>query len=62
MSIKDLSHNEYLELCQRYYMKNVNANPSYFELTAADGLIDRSNIEKEYSGVNFSKDDFFCNL
>lgn len=68
MKIEDLTENEYLELCQNYISRfwsdseNGTTSPSADDLAVADELVDRQVIEDYYAGVEFEKEDFFCNL
>ncbi len=67
MTVKDLTKDEYLELCQNYISEFWNddehgtTSPSADDLVVADELVNRQVIENYYDGVVFSKDDFFCN-
>lgn len=68
MIVKDLTKDEYLELCQNYISEfstddeHGTTSPSVNELAVADELVDRQVIEDYYAGVEFGKEDFFCNL
>lgn len=68
MTVKELTEDEYLELCQNYISRfwsdseNGTTSPSADDLAVADELVDRSIIENYYAGVEFGKEDFFCNL
>lgn len=68
MTIHDLSPEEYLELCQRcitefwFDGEDGTTSPSYQDLATANELVDRDVIENYYCGVEFVKEDFFCNI
>ena len=67
MKVEDLTKDEYLELCQHYISEfwsdseHGTTSPSTGDLAAADELVDRSIIENYYAGIEFAKEDFFCN-
>ena len=72
MTIKDLSKDQLYELKQRYLMKLADEGtfaevmdvdydePSYEDLANADEIVPDDVIEREYEGVCFVEDDFFC--
>lgn len=60
MSVEELSREQLIELKQNYYCNVLNNNASYGELADIDNLVSDEEIFKEYSGVIFTNDDFFC--
>ncbi|MBQ7818604.1 MAG: hypothetical protein IJ341_02785 [Bacteroidales bacterium] len=66
MTSRDLSPDQFKELCQRYITDNwtdsVNHTtaPAYDDLSNADELVDEEIIHNYYEGITFTNDDFFC--
>ena len=72
MTIQDLSKDQLHELKERYIMKLEDEGafaevmdvdydePSYEDLANADEIVPDDVIEREYAGVCFVEDDFFC--
>ena len=72
MDIRELSKDQMHELKERYLMKladegsfaevlDVDYNePSYGDLTNADEIVPDDVIFREYEGICFVPDDFFC--
>lgn len=66
MTSRDLSPDQFKELCQRYITDNwtdsVNntTSPSYDDLANAEELVAEDVIHDYYEGVVFTNDDFFC--
>lgn len=72
MTIKDLSKDQLHELKECYLMKLADEGtfaevmgvdydaPSYGDLADADEIVPDDVIEREYEGVCFVEDDFFC--
>ena len=72
MDVLQLSKDQLLELKQRYLTEladegsyaevlDVDYNePSYWDLANADDIVPDDVIFKNYDGVDFVKDDFFC--
>lgn len=72
MTIKDLSKDQLYELKQRYLMKLADEGtsaevmdvdydePSYEDLANAGDTVPDDVIEREYEGVCFVENDFFC--
>lgn len=61
MTVKELNRNELMELKQKYYCQK-NDNVSYEELIAIDKLVSDNEIFDTYNHMEFTKNDFFCNL
>ena len=64
MTVNELTREELRELKSRHYTEKLDSrgeSPSYAELANIDNLITDAEIMAEYAGVNFVKDDFFCN-
>ena len=74
MTIKELSKDQLHELKERYLMKLADEGtfaevmgvdydaPSYGDLANADEIVPDDVIEREYEGVCFVEDDFFCTV
>lgn len=60
MSVEELSREQLIELKQNYYCNVLNNNASYGELADIDNLVSDEEIFKEYGGIIFTNDDFFC--
>ena len=60
MKVDELNRDELTELKRNYYSEK-NKNVSYGELSFIDDLVTDSEIYKEYEGVEFTSEDFFCN-
>lgn len=66
MTVQELNHEQYKELCQRYItefwtdLEEGTASPSYYDLAHADELVSEDVIYRYYDGVKFTADDFFC--
>lgn len=63
LGLKDLTPEQKSELKQRYLTDKYDANgrtPSQGELAKADELVSDEELEKEYDGIDFVNDDFFC--
>jgi hypothetical protein len=72
MEVRELSKDQMLELKQNYLTKladegtfaevmDVDYNePSYWDLANADDIVPDDVIFREYDGVCFVTDDFFC--
>lgn len=58
MIVRDLNRQQLDELKQTYVCERVE-NPSYEDLTDGYDIKDEV-IFKEYDGINFTNDDFFC--
>ncbi len=61
MTVKELSRSELIELKQKHYSQK-NSNISYSEMTFIDELVSDSEIFRAYENVEFTEEDFFCNL
>lgn len=72
MTIKELSKDQLHELKERYLMKLADEGtfaevldvdydaPSYGDLANADEIVPDDVIFREYDGIDFVKDDYFC--
>lgn len=60
MTVNQLNHAQREQLKQTYYCERVNNAPTWGELADIDALVSDAEIEREYSGVEFSDDDFFA--
>ena len=60
MTVYDLNRDQLIELKQRYYIENVNKNPSYGELMDIDDLVSDKEVYDEYSHIDFVPEDFFA--
>ena len=72
MEVRELSKDQLLELKQNYLSKladegsyaeicDVDYNePSYWDMANADEIVPDDVIFREYEGVHFVMDDFFC--
>lgn len=66
MTSRELSSEQYKELCQRYITDNWTdsvkntISPAYDDLVNADELVAEDVIHDYYEGVVFTNDDFFC--
>jgi len=72
MDVRELSREQMHELKERYLMQladegnfasvlNVNYDaPSYWDMANADEIVPDDVIFREYEGVDFVPDDFFC--
>lgn len=72
MTLQELSKEQVHELKERYLMKLADEGtftevldvdydePSYEDLANADEIVPDDVIEREYEGVCFVDDDFFC--
>lgn len=72
MDVRDLSREQLVELKQRYLTQLADEgtfaevvgrdydSPSYGDLADADEIVPDDVIYRQYEGVNFVKDDFFC--
>ena len=72
MKLQDLSKDRLIELKERYLIKLADEGtfaevmgvdydaPSYGDLANADSIVPEEVIEREYDGVCFVEDDFFC--
>lgn len=72
MDVHELSKNQMLELKQSYLTKLADEGsyaevldcdynePSYWDLANADDIVPDDCIFREYEGVDFVNDDFFC--
>ena len=66
MTVRELSHEQYKELCQAYITEfwsdneDGTSSPSYYELACADELVAEDVIYNYYDGINFTDDDFSC--
>ena len=58
MTVHDLSHEQLIELKQTLLCRD--DSPSYGDLADADELVSDETVFKEFDGVEFSNDDFFC--
>lgn len=64
MRVQELSKDELLELKSRHYTELLDRkgeSPSYGELANVETLVSDEEIYEEYDGIDFVKDDFFCN-
>ncbi len=64
MTVTELTRDEMIELKGRYYtelLDKVGESPGYGDIAAVDSLVDDKTIYEVYEGVDFVKDDFFCN-
>lgn len=74
MDVRDLSKEQMLELKQMYLTQladegsyaevlDVDHNePSYYDLANADDIVPDDVIFRNYEGVDFVDDDFFCSV
>ena len=72
MTLQELSKDQLHELKERYLMRLADEGtfaevmrtdydePSYGDLANADEIVPDDVIEREYEGVCFVEDDFFC--
>ena len=66
MTARELSPEQYKELCQAYITEfwvdneGGTSSPSYYELACADELVAEDIIYNYYDGINFTDDDFSC--
>ena len=72
MNVRDLSKEQMHELKERYLLELAdegsfaevmgveNDEPSYGDLADADDIVPDDVIFKDYEGVDFVNDDFFC--
>ncbi len=61
MTVKELSRNELIELKQKYYSQK-NNNVNYSEIASIDEIVLDSEVFIAYENVEFTEEDFFCNL
>ena len=64
MTVRELSREELLELKSRYYTELLDRkgeSPSYGELAQVETLVSDEEVYEEYDGIDFVKEDFFCN-
>lgn len=59
MTVRELNHEQMVELKIRYYGDR-NPDMSYGEIAAIDNLVSDEQMYKEYVGIEFTDDDFFC--
>lgn len=62
MKVTELSKEELSELKQRYYLSKNIKDISIDEIIRIDEIISDEEIIEKFSGINFVKDDFFCNI
>ena len=72
MNVRELSKDQMYELKERYLMKLADEGsfaevldvdydePSYSDLANADDIVPDDVVFREYDGVSFVTDDFFC--
>lgn len=72
MTLQELSKDQLHELKERYLMELADEGtfaevlgvdydePSYEDLSNADDIVPDDVIEREYEGICFVEDDFFC--
>lgn len=66
MTVRELSPEQYKELCQAYITEfwvddeDGTESPSYYDLAVADELVAEDVIYRYYDGINFTNDDFVC--
>ena len=72
MDVKELSNEQIVELKQHYLTELANEGsfaevldvdydcPSYWDLANADDIVPDDVIFRNYEGVDFVNDDFFC--
>ncbi len=61
MTVNELSRNELIELKQRYYSEK-EENVSYVEISVIDKLVSDEEVFSAYGNIEFTEEDFFCNL
>lgn len=61
MTVNELSRDELIELKQKYYSKK-EGNISYREMATVDRLVTDEEIFSAFENVEFTEEDFFCNL
>ena len=59
MTIKELSMDQFREL-KEHILCTRTSNVSYDDLLNVDKLVSDTDVEKEYGGIDFTPDDFFC--
>ena len=66
MYVSELTRNEMEELKQNYLCQHLEKiegrTPSWMELSNVNECVSDEEICEHYSGIEFSKDDFFCNM
>lgn len=66
MTVRELSPEQYKELCQdyitRFWVDNEHgtSEPSWYDLAYADEMVAEAVIYKYYDGVEFTDEDFTC--
>lgn len=72
MDVHDLSRDQLIELKQNYFTELVNEGtfaevvgrdydePSWWDLANADDIVPDDVIFRNYEGIHFVNDDFFC--
>lgn len=58
MKLTELSHDQLLQVKQRYYDDRHPEGVSYMELATVDDLVTDQEVFDEYSGTEFTADDF----
>ena len=61
MNVRELSKDQKMELKQNVLLCR-NKNASWQEIADADILVPDSELEELFEGVEFTEEDFFCNL
>lgn len=61
MTVNELSRDELIELKQKYYSKK-EGNISYGEMATVDRLVTDEEIFSAFENVEFTEENFFCNL
>lgn len=61
MTVRELNRNELIELKQKYYSQK-EGNVSYREMATVDRLVTDKEIFSAFENVEFTEEDFFCNL
>lgn len=74
MDVRDLSREQLVELKERYLTQLADEGtfaevlgvdydaPSYWDMANADEIVPDDVIYRQYEGVDFVKDDFFCSV
>lgn len=62
MTVNELNRDQLIQLKQNLLMERMDANgewPSWGEMADADSLISDEDVYDEFSGIEFTKDDFW---